>query len=259
MAENKAEQPERQDDFYVGYLPQAPASIARFVRFAVVGILVITAVVAVLLASAQKNQGPGTFEFGIVHAYQGVVFEKPYPTLEVESSDHPEVAAGQRHYLVLEFKFGADGEVEGLDGRRVKLAGTLIYREGERMIEVVPGSVEELEGGDEEVAEVSLGQMSLVGEIVDSKCYLGVMKPSTEKPHRACAVRCISGGIPPIFLVREAEGPAAHLLLVGSDGRQLNDEVLDHVAEPLEITGEVRRAGDLYTLRTEPSEFVRLP
>ena len=44
-----------------------------------------------------------------------------------------------------------------------------------------------------------LDTFTLIGEIVDSKRYLGVMNPGNGKVHRDCAVRCLSGGIPPIF------------------------------------------------------------
>src|SRR6266513_1903853 len=86
---------------------------------------------------------------------------------------------------------------------------------------------------------VRLGQQTLVGEIVDSKCYLGVMNPGQLTTHRACAIRCISGGIPPVLLVRQKDGPAIYLLLVSADGKPVNRQVLNMVAEPVEITGDV--------------------
>ena len=58
----------------------------------------------------------------------------------------------------------------------------------------------------------SLGKQTFVGEIVDSKCFLGVMNPGRLTPHRACAIRCISGGVPPVLLVRpipESPPPAS--------------------------------------------------
>lgn len=245
-----AETPER-DDFYVGYLPTAPAGVARFVRGVVLLLLAGAAVVAGVLTFAQKPFGPGVFEFGVERTYEGILHEKPYPTLEIEP--------GERHYLVAPFKFGADSQVRGLDGQHVRLRGAPIHRGDQRMIEIVPGTLEKL-GPPERTDLVTIehGTMTLVGEIVDSKCYLGVMKPGSEKPHRDCAVRCISGGVPPIFLVREAGGPAAYLLLVGADGRQIGKEVLDFVAEPLEVTGEVSKIGNVFTLRAEPASFRRL-
>lgn len=111
-----------------------------------------------------------------------------------------------------------------------------------------------LAAGDAE----ELGAHTLVGEIVDSKCFLGVMNPGQLKPHKACAIRCISGGIPPVLLVRDETGTASTFLLVGGDGRPVGAELLDMVAEPLEITGVVRRTGDMLTLAAEPSDYRRL-
>ena len=48
------------------------------------------------------------------------------------------------------------------------------------------------------------------------------------------------------------------LLLVGSDGRQLNREVLSFVAEPIEVTGELLRSGANLILKAEPSRFRRV-
>ena len=104
----------------------------------------------------------------------------------------------------------------------------------------------------------ALGSYTLRGEIVDSKCFLGVMKPGRRKPHRACATRCISGGVPPIFFVETVAGEHDFLLLVDEAGAPVNDRVLDLVAEPLEITGEVRRHGAHLVLAADPASYRRL-
>jgi hypothetical protein len=105
---------------------------------------------------------------------------------------------------------------------------------------------------------VSLGQQTLVGEIVDSKCYLGVMNPGALIPHRACAIRCISGGVPPVLLVLQSNAPALCFLLVSRDGKPVNKQVLNLVAEPVQITGEVERQGDLLILRSDPATYRRV-
>ncbi len=103
-----------------------------------------------------------------------------------------------------------------------------------------------------------LGKQTLVGEIVDSKCFLGVMNPGQLTPHRACAIRCISGGVPPVLLVRQQDGPAIYLLLVSVEGKPVNKQVLDLVAEPVEITGDVERQGELLILRADPTTYRKL-
>ena len=142
------------------------------------------------------------------------------------------------------------------------------------MVEVVAGSVVALGGPDESPSAspnasldgspggggepVDLGVQTLRGEIVDSKCYLGVMKPGRGKPHRACATLCIRGGIPPVLRVVTGTGEARHLLLTDQDGGAINDRILDLVAEPVEVTGRVLRTGDLLMLRAELAAFRRL-
>jgi hypothetical protein len=105
---------------------------------------------------------------------------------------------------------------------------------------------------------MAIGKQTLVGEIVDSKCFLGVMNPGQFTPHRACAIRCISGGVPPVLLVRQKDGPAIYLLLVSADGKPVNRQVLDLIAEPVEITGDVERQGELLILRADPATYRKL-
>lgn len=84
------------------------------------------------------------------------------------------------------------------------------------------------------------------------------MNPGQLTPHRACAIRCISGGIPPVLLVRQKHGPAIYLLLVSTDGMPVNKQVLDMVAEPVKITGEVERQGEMLILRADPASYERV-
>ncbi len=149
--------------------------------------------------------------------------------------------------------------MQGLDGEPVVVTGSLIHKGRHRMVEV--HAVDKIDDGAEELrrleraAEVSLGRMTLVGEIVDSKCHLGVMKPGRGKPHKACAIRCISGGIPPVLRVQDPAGRADYLLLVAPDGGSVNREVLEFVAQPIEISGEVVRQGDLLVLYADPASY----
>jgi hypothetical protein len=102
-----------------------------------------------------------------------------------------------------------------------------------------------------------LGLVTLRGEIVDSKCYFGVMNPGRGKVHRDCAVRCISGGVPPALLVKHQDGNLRTILLTGSDGQPLGQEVLEYVAEPLAVTGRLAVINSELVLKTEPRAFTR--
>ena len=127
------------------------------------------------------------------------------------------------------------------------LRGTLIWRGGHTLLELLPESLQAAPApalAEERVA--ALGRRTLRGEIVDSKCFLGVMKPGTGKLHRACAVRCLSGGIPPAL--RTADGL---VLLLRADGRVPGREILPFVARSVTVTGALERHGDRLVLRME--------
>jgi len=248
------------NEFYIGWEARAPLGIGGFVRRAVALLLILVATAAVVVAVAQRTIGVALFEWGSVKTFSGTLKSQPYPHLLVQ---RPGRAGNQSaYYLVAPFKFGLKAEVaKVLDGKAVTLKGTLIYRGNQTMIEVQPESIKATGAQVTSTGQsnsLNFGRQTLVGEIVDSKCYLGVMNPGRLTPHRGCAVRCISGGIPPILLVRQEAGPPLYFLLVSRDGRPVNKQVLDMVAEPVQITGEVVRQGELSILRADPSTYKRI-
>lgn len=249
-------------EFYIGYEPQAPPRLARFLRRVVLTLILTGLGLAAVLAVSQKPFDPGEFEYGVVREFSGLLLESPVPTLlalePLAGKDPP--AGFTRFLLVAPGKFGAAHLVDGMDGSTVELRGTLIHRGRQAMIEVIPQSVHPSSTETETLPTVDsvLGEHTLVGEIVDSKCYLGVMKPGREKTHRGCAVRCISGGIPPLLRVTDLDGEPTHLLLVGETGEPINRQILDFVSEPVAITGTVRRVTDQLVLFASPGSIRRL-
>src|SRR6266704_2316787 len=239
------------NDFYVGYLPKAPTAVARFVRkvIIVLGLLAVTAVL--VLVVGQMPFASSAFEYGKLRSFEGVVVTQPFPTLLVARPG----AIGQqdkysRYLLVAPGKHGADDLVATFDGKQVRLQGQLIYREGGTMVEIAPGSIAVIDAApaDQETTR-DLGAASVTGEIVDSKCYLGVMNPGQGKVHRDCAARCLSGGIPPIFVTADEH---EQFLLVGLDGRALERDALrEFVGEPMTIRGELLQQGESQLLRID--------
>ncbi len=252
---------DEREEFYVGYLPQAPSGIARHARKAVVALIVVAIVVAILIVFGQHRFAASFFDFGNAREFEGVVNEYPYPTLIARRDGQAGTLPVFSSYaLVAEGKHGADRLVEGFDGRIVKLRGTLIHRDDTAMIEVVADSIKPVGPNDAAINRPveNLGSHTLAGEIVDSKCYLGVMNPGHTKPHRECASLCIRGGIPPLFVARDADGRSVALWLVSERGQPVNREALDFVAEPVEITGQIARNGDQLFLRADPKTYRRL-
>ena len=236
-------------DFYVGYFPKAPSSLAKWLKRIVSAAMLCGLAAGALLIFNQAPFADSKFEYGVYREYSGVIEEWPYPMLRT---------ADTAFLLVEPGKHGFSG-ASGLQGQNVRLQGALIKRGPDHMLEVLPASLREISARSNTppISLITLGRVRLRGEIVDSKCYLGVMNPGNGKVHRDCAVRCISGGAPPAFVARDAAGETEVLLLVGSDGRALNREVLSFVAEPLEISGELVRSGSNLILKAEPAHFRR--
>ncbi len=241
-------------EFYVGYAPSMPPGLRTFARKVILGLGLLAIAVALVLLSGQMPFAKSTFEFGQIRSFEGILEKSPYPTLLVE---RPGFAGSSskysRYFLVAPGKHGADMQFEDMDGKRVRFQGELIYREGHTMIEVQPASIRTsaVEGPGGEQFH-SLGTVSVTGEIVDSKCYLGVMNPGKGKVHRDCASRCISGGIPPIFVTTAGD----QFLLLGPDERAFQKDALrEFIAEPISLRGELLERGDSRFLKINPAEF----
>ncbi|MEO0477966.1 MAG: hypothetical protein AAF196_00655 [Planctomycetota bacterium] len=249
------------DDFFIGYADTSAPGHRRQSLRAGLAFLVLGLGATALIAANQSQPIQGAnFEFGNVETFRGLFVAEPVPMLCLAERD-PTTKASV-FLLVDEWKFGIDEEqAKQLHLKQVELQGTRIYVEGgQAMLEAVSSSIREADTPDViEVSEpVPLGEHTLEGEIVDSKCYLGVMNPGTLKTHRACAIHCIRGGIPPILLVRADDGTRQEFVLVGPDGEAVNDRVLDHVAAPIRIRGQVERSGPLLVLKADPAAIERL-
>ncbi len=119
------------------------------------------------------------------------------------------------------------------------------------MIEVMPGSMQALAAGAISRPPADLGPVvTLHGEIVDSKCHTGVMNPGRGKVHRDCAVRCLSGGVPPVLV--ESDPPYRLILLSDAEGNKLVPaRFLDRVAEPISVRGRLVTRGERQELWVE--------
>jgi len=247
------------NDFYVGYLPKAPTVLARFLRkvILVLGLLAVT--VALVLVFGQMPFASFAFEYGKLRSFEGVVETKPFPVLLVaRPGEIGQQDKYSRYLLVAPGKHGADDLVAIFDGKQVRLQGQLIHREGGTMVEITPGSIAVIDPAPAvQPMTRDLGAVTVTGEIVDSKCYLGVMNPGQGKVHRDCAARCLSGGIPPIFVATDGH---EQLLLVGLDGRAIGRDALrEFIAEPIQIQGELLETGSTQLLRVDPTALRHTP
>jgi len=247
------------NDFYVGYLPKAPEALARRTKRTAAILLMFAVAASVVFVTSQRTVStPATFEFGQERPFEGTLVASPYPALLVTRLNSSEDQPQYSYYsLVAPGKHGADEAVARYTGKAVRLRGTLIYREDQTMIEVIPDSIVTV-SANPSAAPVfhNLGSFTLTGEIVDSKCNFGVMNPGRGKVHKDCAVRCLSGGIPPAFVTNDFEGRPATLLLTASDGKPLPKQAfLPYVAQRLQLRGLVRKTGDELFFEVGPSSI----
>jgi hypothetical protein len=164
--------------------------------------------------------------------------------------------------LVEEGKFGALERIDKLvqgskEGRAVRVTGTILHRDDRWMFELAEGEQGLRTLTEDEAQELPpslparktlVENVTLRGEIIDPKCYLGAMKPGGGKTHKGCAALCISGGIPPMLVVRAPDRQETFYLLTTSEGGPAGNMVLPFVGDQVEITGRVEKDSDLLVL-----------
>lgn len=227
------------DDFYIGYQKKAPRRLARRMQVTVAVLAVLVPVLTIVMASAQSPFDHGRFEFGTKRSMEGVLYEEPIPMLHLTKESRSGAAVAVNYLLVGPGKSGMPDYARGHGGKKVRFNGSLIYRENMAMIEMNDQSSFQVLGepslGERAGRTERVGHVRLTGELVDTKCFFGVMRPATGKVHRACAVRCLSGGAPPGLLIRQSDGAAVVVLLAGQAGRKL---ALDHEWAALNVSAE---------------------
>ncbi|OQP57240.1 hypothetical protein A3860_11835 [Niastella vici] len=241
------------NEFYIGWMPKAPGGFARHTKKVIIALLILTITVGVLLAISQKKFGTGQFEFGQLTNITGVYFKEPVPAIKVMSGKD---LLGRSAYITIPLigygKSGADGillDLEklqhvDLNKKEITLKGTLLYNDGKLLMQIDAAdnplvSVNKTAGENMLPLQKELGEQTIQGEIVDPKCFFGVMKPGEGKPHKDCAIRCISGGIPPVLKVTNKEGDCNYYLLVGAHGEKMNEAVKEFVATPVAVKAKV--------------------
>jgi hypothetical protein len=181
--------------FYIGYLATAAPETSRFVHKVVGLIIIVLLGSGVIWTSIFADSTNGTFEYGVVKEWNGTIQLEPYPVL---------ISNNRQFLIVAPFKHGAESLVKEYEGQSVAVHGSLIYRGGVNMIELADiqpdiASVSTSEPFSSRLWETE--PQTLSGDIVDGKCWLGVMNPGEGLLHSACARLCLLGDIPPLFIV----------------------------------------------------------
>ena len=251
-----------------------PRRNARFLLAAIPIALGAVAAGTIGLATQQQPWGDAEWDTAAPIEVTGVFRASPYPVVHERAED----GSVRSHLLVRVGKLGVADVLAGedsawLDGAVVDAKGWRLERDGRRILELDPAP----SGSDRETGtatgldavrlsespppfalrELDLSgatTVTIVGEIVDAKCFLGAMKPGSGRGHKACATLCVQGGIPPVlFSIADDQSPRYHLL-TDETGEGLTadrlEELLPLIGETVSITGVESRAGSWRVLRT---------
>lgn len=255
------------EPFYVGYLPM-PDGYRHFLTRLVVTLGLGVLAVAGAMAWFQRDPAQGAPYHGSakeVRELSGILHSAPYGVLRA-----PGEAPGQPArtlILTTNGKQGVADLVTGKDGHAVTMRGVLRGRSGRYVFAMdtkfgfAEASLDRAQRARltrPQAEPVGSEPVSLRGEIIDPKCFTGAMKPGNGKAHKACAINCLQGGIPPMFATRADDGHESFYLLVDESGGPILDPLIPWVGDPVEIRGRVYRQADMMILRVQAGSIQRL-
>jgi nitrite reductase/ring-hydroxylating ferredoxin subunit/DMSO/TMAO reductase YedYZ heme-binding membrane subunit len=227
-------------DFFVGWQAAPPRALRPLLAALALFVPLGFGVLGLALGRAADDPGAGAFDWTPLHL-PGTATARPYPLLHL--------ANGHTLMLTGLGKSGIDLD-PALDGVRVAADGVLIRRGTLDMLQV--DALAPAEGPAAVPPTVPLGRWRLTGEICDGKCDSGAMRPGSGLAHRACAMLCLAGGVPPVFVTAGAVQGVGFLLLAGADGGPIPASLRALTALRVEIEGTLERIGDLVILRADP-------
>ncbi len=236
---------------YVGYLPLPPRH-ARFLRVFIPVSLWALVIVNASILVAMRDPGAARWATDDTVTLSGRIRDDGAPVLITED--------GETVLIVRDSKRGAfDGPTrEG----PADITGFILERDGRRMIEITQRESARLAARPvfERIdrATPRTTPVTLRGEILDAKCFMGAMKPGDGKTHKACATLCIHGGIPAAMVVRGADGAETIAMIVGPGFTPFPEELAQYIADPIEVAGGMFRIGDLDVIAIDPATVHRL-
>ncbi|MEH6535325.1 MAG: hypothetical protein V7719_02955 [Psychroserpens sp.] len=252
----------KNDEFYVSYLEGSLGVKTKKVlkRFAISAILLLS-VSALLFSFSQKPFKNASFELLSETKITGTFHESPYPMLRVEVAENTFkniLLVGFGKSSVNPYLKSIIEETKDIKGKTLTIEGNLIYYNGKTLMQITNDekvTLSKANASNKIPLQNVISKMTLQGEIIDPKCYFGVMKPGKGKIHRSCAVRCISGGIPPVLATTDDNNISQYYLLTDLTGNPINQEVLPFIGKPSEIKGTVQKMEDWYLLKINPKDI----
>jgi hypothetical protein len=258
--------------FYIGWQPKAPASFAKQIKKILLILFPAAIIIGLVLASFQKKFSTANFEYGKLTEVKGIYLNNPLPMLKVIAGKNiwgntsnitiPLVGYGKHGAATAIMQLEKEKNIS-FNNKELTLKGTLLYSDGKTLLQINKDdnpviTVGKDAGPSLPSTQKDLGIQKIRGEIIDPKCYFGVMKPGEGKVHRECAIRCILGGIPPVLKVMNENGEKNYYLIVGPNGEKMNEAVQDFVAEPVEIDAKAVQQDDWIILYVKDKKINRI-
>ena len=247
-----------ENDFYVGY-GAMPDRDRRFILKAVPAGLIGIGGAAAFIGTRAASEGGGRWETGTPVTLNGRIGFHPYPVLWVNGVGHVIAGIG---------KINADPYVQPFEGQAVQVRGVKIVRNDCFMLGVADGDIKPISETVADIPQIeTVGEVSLVGEVLDAQCFMGIMNPGYGRTHRGCATLCVGGGQPVFFSLglnsAKAGGGATGCagvghLLANANGGKINAEILNHIAVPLTLTARHETLGNLSRLVYQSGSLRRL-
>jgi len=248
------------EDFYVGWSGEAPDCHKRKGKQFFLGSLFLMLLVGVIYVLNQKPYKSSKYEYGIIQELSGYLVKDPVWGLRVEEDGIIKTIP-----LVGYGKMGPEGTLSKMmethqltEGTMVTLRGMLTHFQGKYLMELTEMENSLVAAGDEIMLEREItmkGRKTLEGEVVDPKCFFGVMNPSSKAIHRSCAIRCISGGIPPLLAIRENGEFVDYYFLYGSEMKSIAQQILPYVGIPVSIFGTIATYDDWKSMVVDPDDL----
>ena len=239
---------------------------AKTLRWFLFPLSILLLVILFLIVQFGNPINLNAFKPKNIHEFSGVYFDQPKPMIILDKGNYPEGFRPEA-LLIGNGKFGAEAILaeketipSELNGKRIRLRGTLLSGDGKLLIELTDGaaSILSLDKSISYPVQQTRPEPALLkGVILDPKCWFGGTKPLEGKVNKSCAIQGISGGTPPLFRV-EKDGQNIYYVLESTSVEQINKEVLEFVAEAVLISGQVLSQNGWNVLRTNAEQIIYL-
>jgi len=248
------------DDFFVGWSGEAPKRYILKGRVFFFGSLGAMLIAGVLFVINQRPYEKSEYEYGVIQELSGYLVQNPVWGIRVKENEMirtiPLVGYGK---MGPEPTLSKIMETHNLrEGTKVTLRGRLTHFQGKYLMELTEVENSLVSSGEEMMLDraiVMQGIKTLEGEIVDPKCFFGVMNPAVKAVHRSCAIRCISGGMPPLLAIREHGQFVDYYFLHGAAMQSISQSILPYVGVPVRISGEVATYDDWKSMIINPEDL----